>query len=320
MKMSAMRLSVGADANLSTLRKQPEAKLLTVDADEFRANFNRRPFVIKHTLTDHRLFSIPRLIELSRILPPEHVIYHSSEIPFATTLYTGAPRTGLSSEETLKEIEGCRSWMVLRYVERDPEYRELIDKVLDEIQVYTEPIDPGMLMRQAFIFITSPYGVTPWHTDPEYSFLFQIRGNKRLKIVNPSPLSEVELEDYFALLRNPDFKEEYYEEASTYDLEEGQALHFPLTVPHWVHNGDRVAISISITFQTRASDRRTLVYKTNHYLRRRGFEPAPFGRSILRDNAKFFAYRAARRAKRLLQLSKENGVSHLDRRSLKLPY
>ncbi len=300
--MSAVTFSVGADPNVSTLTSQAAHKLLSIDAGEFRANFNRRPFLIKHDLVGHPLFSIPRLIELSRILPPEHVIYHSGEIRPETTLYTGAPRTGLSSEETLKEIEESRSWMVLRYVEKDPEYRELIDRVLDEIQAYTETIDPGMLMRQAFIFITSPQGVTPWHTDPEYSFLFQIRGNKRLKIVNPSPLSEEELEDYFALLRNPGFKEEYREMASTYDLSEGQALHFPLTVPHWVHNGDQVAVSISITFQTRASDRRTLIYKTNHYLRKRGFKPAPFGKSVLRDEAKFFAYRATRRAKKLLHL------------------
>ncbi|HJZ68330.1 MAG TPA: transcription factor [Blastocatellia bacterium] len=304
--MSAATFSVGADPKVSTGTAQRTNKLLSIDAEEFRAGFNRRPFFIKHDLVGHPLFSIPRLIELSRILPPEHVIHHSGEIRPETTLYTGAPRTGLSSEVTLREIEECRSWMVLRYVERDPEYRELIDRVLDEVQVYTEPIDPGMLMRQAFIFITSPHGVTPWHTDPEYSFLFQIRGNKRLKIVNPSPLSEEELEDYFALLRNPSFREKYREMASTYDLGEGQALHFPLTVPHWVHNGDEVAVSISITFQTRASDRRTLIYKTNHYLRKRGLKPAPFGKSMLRDNAKFFAYRATRRAKKLFRLSNGN--------------
>lgn len=308
--MSAVTFSVGAGSNVSRLPSEPRDKLLSIDAEEFRTLFNKRPFFIKHNLMDHPLFSIPRLIELSRILPPEHVIYHSGEIRPETALYRG-PRTDLSIEQTLREIEECRSWLVLRYVETDPEYRDLINCVLDEIQVYTEPVDPGMLMRQAFLFITSPNAVTPWHTDPEYSFLFQIRGNKRLKIVNPSPLSEEELEDYFALLRNPDFREEYHQMASTYDIHEGQGLHFPLTVPHWVHNGDRVAISISITFQTRASDRRMLIYKTNHYLRKSGFKPAPYGKSALADSAKFFAYRAARRAQRLLRLPKESRAAEL---------
>src|SRR5712692_9929912 len=302
--MSAVRLSVGADPSVSTLTGQSANRLLEIDAQTFRTNFNRRPFFIKHHLIDHPLFSLPRLIELSRILPEEHVIYHSGEIRPGTSLYRG-PKTGLSSEETLKEIEECRSWMVLRYAEKDPEYRDLLDRVLDEIQVHTEPLYPGMMQRQAFIFITSPLAVTPWHTDPEFSILLGIRGDKRLKIVNPSPLSEEELETYFATLRNPPFNDEYCEMASTYDLHEGQGLHFPLTVPHWVHNGDRVAISISITFQTYASERRTIIYKANHGLRKRGFKPTPFGKSALRDNAKFFAFRASRRAKKLLHVSTE---------------
>jgi len=302
--MSAVKLSAADGPNVTTLTGQSENKLLQIDAQEFSTNFNRRPFFIDHNLVDHPLFSLPRLIDLSRILPEEHVIYHSGEIRPNTRLY-GGPQTGLSSEETIRQIEECRSWLVLRYVEKDPEYRDLLDCILDEVQVHTEPLDPVMLKRQAFIFITSPLGVTPWHTDPEYSFLLQIRGNKRLKIVAPPPFSEEELESYFATGRNPDFKDEYYEMASTYDLSEGQGLHFPLTVPHWVHNGNAVAISISITFQTHASERRTLVYKANHYLRKRGFKPAPQGQSYLRDTAKFNAFRTMRRAKKLLRVSRE---------------
>jgi hypothetical protein len=300
--MSAVTLSAATGPNITALTGQSQNKLLQIDPREFNANFNRRPFFIEHDLVDHPLFALPRLIELSRILPKEHVIYHSGEIRPNTQLYGGA-QTGLSSEETIRQIEECRSWMVLRYVEKDPEYRDLIDRVLDEVQVHTDPLDPGMLKRQAFIFITSPKGVTPWHTDPEYSFLFQIRGNKSLKIVSPPPFSEEELESYFATTLNPDFKDQYYETAATYDLSPGRALHFPLTVPHWVHNGDQVAISISITFQTYASERRTIVYKANHGLRKRGFKPSPFGKSVSMDNAKFFAFRASRRAKTLLGVS-----------------
>jgi len=303
--MSAVTLSNIANPGVQTFKHYSQKKLLKIDADEFAANFNRRPFFIEHGLVDHPLFSLPRLVELSRVLPKEHVIYHSGEIRPDTRLY-GGQKTGLSSEETIRQIEECKSWLVLRYVETDPEYRELVNSVLDEVQVFTEPLDPGMLKRQAFIFITSPNGVTPWHTDPEYSFLFQIRGRKNLKIVSPSPFSEEETETYFATGRNPDFKDEYYEQASKYDLTEGRALHFPLTVPHWVHNGPEVAISISITFQTYASERRTIIYNTNHRIRSRGFTPTPYGKSASRDSAKFFAFRASRRARKLLRLSEKS--------------
>lgn len=275
-----------------------------IDAETFRENFNRAPFHIKHNLVDHPLFSLPRLVELSKMLPADQVKYHSGDIQPSTTLYGGRDN-GLSIQETIRRIEECRSWMVMRYVEKDPEYREFIDQCLDEIQAYTEPIDPGMVMRQAFIFVTSPLSVTPWHTDPEYSFLLQIRGTKTLKIITPSPLSEEELEKYYAYTTNPEFRDDYYQMASTYDLCGGEGLHFPLSVPHWVHNGDTVSISISITFQTRASDGRTLVYKTNNYLRERGLKPAPYGRSQMRDGSKVFAFRAARRAMKLFGRSPE---------------
>src|ERR1700730_4027771 len=155
--MSAVTLSAATGPNITALTGQSQNKLLQIDPREFNANFNRRPFFIEHDLVDHPLFALPRLIELSRILPKEHVIYHSGEIRPNTQLYGGA-QTGLSSEETIRQIEECRSWMVLRYVEKDPEYRDLIDRVLDEVQVHTDPVDPGMLKRQAFIFITSPKG------------------------------------------------------------------------------------------------------------------------------------------------------------------
>jgi hypothetical protein len=40
----------------------------------------------------------------------------------------------------------------------------------------------------------------------------------------------------------------------------------------------------------------------NHNMRKRGFKPVPYGKSAPRDAAKFYAFRAARRAKRLLNL------------------
>lgn len=302
--MVSMKTLEQVDSNFSRLREKAQTKIFDVDADVFRANFNRTPFHIRHNLADHPLFSLPRLVELSRNLPPDQVKYHSGNIEPSTTLY-GGQRNGLSIQDTIRQIEECQSWLVMRYVEGDPDYREFIDQCLDEIQLYTEPIDPGMLMRQAFIFVTSPLSVTPWHTDPEYSFLLQIRGTKTLKIISPSPLSEEELEKYYAYTTNPEFRDEYYQTASTYELRGGEGLHFPLSVPHWVHNGNAVSISISLTFQTRASDRRTLVYKTNNYLRERGMKPAPYGRSYLRDSAKFFAFRATRRAMKLFGRSPE---------------
>jgi hypothetical protein len=63
-----------------------------------------------------------------------------------------------------------------------------------------------------------------------------------------------------------------------------------------VKTGDQASVSFSITFRTPASDRRAIIYDVNRRLRKIGLEPSPFDRSQIRDSAKFYSYRALRRA------------------------
>jgi hypothetical protein len=155
-----------------------------------------------------------------------------------------------------------------------------------------------------FIFITSPGSITPFHADPEYNFLMQIRGTKRASLLDVSDrsiVSEEVLETYLA--EGPfcgEFKDEYQRKAFEFDLNPGDGLHFPLNWPHWVKNGNEVSISLSITFRTPQSERTSCIYTVNHELRKRGFDPTPYGNSAFLDSANFNAYRATRRAKSLL--------------------
>jgi hypothetical protein len=301
--MSAQGILDRTDTNVQRTANERRSALLELDRATFKSKFNREPFTIRHNLADHPLFALPRLIELARRLPAEHVSYNSGDVPVTTGLYKG-PQTGLSIEETIRQIEQCRSWMVLKFVEDDPEYRRLLDGCLDEIKPLSESVAPGMQRRQGFIFISSASSVTPYHMDPEYNFLLQVRGNKRVTIWSPadrSVLSERELEDYYSE-RNfqISFKEEYRAKAKRFTLAPGQGLHFPVTAPHYVENGDEVSISFSITFQTPASERRRFLYGANARLRELGFKPSPVGSSALRDWTKHIAFRAVRFAKRLL--------------------
>jgi len=278
-------------------------RLLNVREETFRAGIGRRPFTIAHRLSAHPLLALPNLIELSRRLPAENVRYNRGDVQPSQRIYTAA-KNGLSIEETIKQIENCGSWLVLRFVEQDPEYRALVDECLDEIQTLSEPVMPGMCKREGFIFITSPDSVTPFHADPEYNFLMQIRGTKTASLFDVSDrsiVSEEVLEKYLA--EGPfcgEFKDEYQPKAFEFDLNPGDGLHFPLNWPHWVKNGNEVSISFSITFRTPKSERTSCIYSVNHELRKRGFNPTPYGKSALLDNAKFNAYRATRRAKSLL--------------------
>lgn len=292
----------GAAARGPVLRPQA----LEIDAETFRANFNRNPFVIGHKLSGHPLFSLPSLIELSKRLPEDCVAYNAGDIPVGQGLYKG-PRTGLSIQETIRRIEECRSWMVLKFVERDAEYRELLDSCLDQVQLLSEPLAPGMRKREGFIFISSPGSVTPYHMDPEYNFLLQIRGAKTVNIfdgADRSVLSEEELEQFYADPAgeyNLSFKEEYRSKAMKFEISPGLGLHFPATAPHWVENGPEVSISFSITFENAALYRRSIVYTANSRLRRFGIRTAPAGRSALRDSAKFYSFLALGRMRRFIK-------------------
>jgi hypothetical protein len=286
----------------STLPDAPPASLLGLDAESFRTHFPREPFVIRHHLADHPLFALTELVELSKRLPEKHIEYNAGNLAVNTDL-ANTPRTGLSVEETIRRIEVCNSWMVLKYVEQDPQYGDLLHRCLDEVRVHSEARTPDMCQPEGFIFISSPGSVTPYHMDPEHNFLLQIRGLKTVHLFDPEDralLSEQELERFYrGAHRNMVFKDEYQLKVQTFRLRPGDGLHFPVTAPHWVQNGPEVSVSFSITFRTRALEKRCAVYIFNDGLRRRGLMPTPFGRSPWCDSLKYNLFRAWQRARKL---------------------
>jgi hypothetical protein len=194
--------------------------------------------------------------------------------------------------------------MVIKWVEHDAAYRELLDQCLDQIGTLSERIDPGMCKREGFIFVSSPGAITPYHMDPEYNFLLQIRGEKMMHFfdgTDRSLLSEQELEKFMAAGSNYQITyDEEYKETSAVELSPGIGVHVPVTTPHWVENGNGISISFSITFRTISSERRSIVYEVNSRLRQMGLKPKEFDRSPLLDSAKYQAFRVLRRTRRLL--------------------
>lgn len=278
-----------------TLATQPDSTCVLWDANEFQRSFNREPFFVEHRLAGHPLFDLPRLIELARALPQDRVEYNAGDLPL-TQDPTRTPRNGLSVEETIRRIEECRSWMVLKNVEVDPDYGRLLDECLDPVLEWR----PDMRTRESFVFISSPDAVTPYHIDPECNFLLQIRGAKTVRMFpadDRAILSEEELERFYAggsrnLLRLDDAMES---KSRRFELTPGVGLHFPVTAPHWVRNGPEVSVSFSITFRTDASDRREILYRINHRLRKLGLRPRPVGASRASDDLKYSLFNAARR-------------------------
>jgi hypothetical protein len=277
---------------------QAASSLLAIDPAEFHRHFGLRAFGIKHHLSDHPLFAIERLLELARYLPEDRVEYNAGDVPMS--LDPGqTPRTGLSPEETIRRIAECRSWLVLKNIERHPDYERLLHQCLTEVEALGHPDTRQIGLREAFVFISSPDAITPYHIDPEWNFLLQIRGIKYMHVYpadDSTLLSDLELEAFYSGgHRNLQFKEEFRDRERRFELHPGEGVHVPVTAPHWVQNGPEVSISFSITFQTRKSERRSVVYRVNQALRQRGWKPTRFGVSSWRDTLKYQVYRAGRK-------------------------
>lgn len=281
----------------------PSHLLTALDPGTFAHEFNRRPFMIGHRLSDHPLFALERLVELCGRLPVESVEYNAGDLPVSQDPSL-TPRNGLSPEETIRRISECRSWLVLKNVEQDSAYAEILNACLDEMQVHVDRVAPGMRQREGFIFVSSPGSVTPYHIDPENNFLLQVRGSKKVHMFDPADrvvLPEEKIEAFFTgAHRNLQMDERHLDRGQWFDLQPGSGLHFPVVAPHWVQNGPEVSVSFSITFQTDDSSRRQSLHRLNAWLRRRGWKPSDVGSRPWADSLKFAAVRAGRLAKKVL--------------------
>lgn len=289
--------SVGRTA----IGKASLAPLLQIDRAAFAASFDKAPFLVEHRLCDHPLFRIDRLLALAGTLPATSVEYNAGELPIGCDP-TQTPGNGLSPEETIRRIESCKSWMVLKNVEHDPEYRDLLRSCLGEIAGISETLRTGMQQQEAFIFLSSPGSMTPYHFDPEHNFLLQIRGSKTMTLFDRDLVSAVERERYFSgAHRNLTFDDSYLQRANTFELQPGRGIHVPTTMPHFVRNGPGVSISFSVTFRTPDLYVARAAHEFNDLLRRAGFSPGQVGVNIVKDKAKSLALRAIQKSRRLLK-------------------
>lgn len=199
------------------------------------------------------------------------------------------------------------TWVLLRLIENDPLYKALLDELLDEIEAYSERAHPGMCQREGFLFISSQETVTPYHFDPEFNFLMQVRGSKTVHMWDPGNrfvLPAVAVDSFYANVgdnRNQPYRDEFMDSAWVMPLQAGRGLHFPLHAPHWVRTDSDISVSLSMTFRTRQSKSQEYVHSANHHLRQLGLKPPAPGTNRLWDLAARFAYRSMRKTGALLR-------------------
>jgi hypothetical protein len=267
------------------------------DVDQFDP---MRITTVTHNLVDHPMLQLPALVELSKRQAAAGRVRKHNDKAEAGTNFIRAPDLlpkEQSADEIIRNIETAGAFLSLLHVQRDPVYRPFVNEVLDAIEPKVAGKDPGMFGRSAWIFVTSPNAVTPFHIDHENNFILQIRGEKTVHVFDPldrTVVSEEALEEFHRHNSRElvVFKEEYQRRAHSFHFAPGVGAYMPTTAPHWVKNHDNVSITMSFTYYTDATRRRERLYMGNQLLRKKlRIAPTPVGESPFVDLVKDQLYK-----------------------------
>ena len=152
--------------------------------------------------------------------------------------------------------------MLLRHVQSDPLYRPFVAEVLDSVRPLVEGFDPGMYYRAAWIFVSSPHTVTPFHIDRNHGLLLQISGSKKVYAWEPDDRAvSDQAREHFHYRRSlalVTWNEEFRDRARVFQVRPGTGVYLPLNSPHMVETSeDRRSRSASATTRSPAAGTRS---------------------------------------------------------------
>lgn len=265
--------------------------------EKFAALYPEVPHVLSHALGRHPLLELEALARLAEALPADSIEYNKADLPIGID---GKPDpTGVPIGETIRRIERSGSWAALKNVEQHPDYAALLASLLAEIQPQIEAKTGKMMKTQAFIFITSPGGVTPYHFDPEHNILLQIRGSKVMTQFPAGDAAyapdEVHEGYHTGGARELKWHDELSRGGTEFAIGPGEALFVPVMAPHHVRNGPEPSVSLSITWRSEWSFAEADARAFNAVLRRAGIKPRAPGRWPQTNRAKALGWRVLRK-------------------------
>lgn len=264
----------------------------------FAAAYPDRSTRLTHGLVDHPLLTVAGLAALAERLPASSVEYNLGKLPLGVRA-EDTPSNGLSLRDTILTIETNGSWAVLKNVEQDPAYRALLDAALAELEPIVRARTGPMLNREAFIFLSSPGSVTPFHMDPEHNILLQIMGRKTMTVFparddNLVPPRQSE-SFHNGGHRNLAWREDFRVRGDAVTLTPGDAVHVPVKAPHFVENGPAVSISLSVTWRSERSVAEGELHSLNALLRGRSLPVGRVGAIPEKQWLRRFVYRIMRK-------------------------
>jgi hypothetical protein len=251
----------------------------------FDGAFPEQPAEFVHGFHEDDRLTLESIADLADRLP-RSVIYDTAAQPLLVP-HGGPPRGALARPgDVIRNLGDANAWLTLLNVEEDPTYAELMNRTLDQLEPGMLGNQGKMFNRAAFIFLSSPNSVTPAHFDIEHSLLMQVSGSKTVSIggFESEAVRRHEIERYWDGSHGR--IEALPKELASFPLIPGRGVYLPPVVPHWVHNGPGISISVTLTYFTAASVRENRIEDFNSRLRRLHLHPRPSGESVRVDGAK----------------------------------
>lgn len=237
------------------------------------ARFQKEIMPFEHGLQDTGLFSDEALIDLLNKHPKNLLdvcTMGNSECGlFPNRMKTGDFR-GVDGKVLLEAAKAGKIWInVRRGMNVHPEYKAVLDQMYGGI---AEETGNKAYNANGGILISSPIAKVPYHFDKTETILWHVRGKKRMYLY---PLTEKFIPDraYEATMLSDleddlPYISEFDKEATIIDLTEGQALSWPLNMPHRVDN-QTFCVSVTTEYSTKKSGMKNAAMIANATLRHR---------------------------------------------------
>lgn len=235
--------------------------------------FRKEIMPFNHGLKETGLFTDKALIALLEKHPQNMLDVCTMGNPNCE-LYPNKFQTGdfrdVDGKTLLKAAKAGAVWInVRRGMNVHPEYKAVLDKMYGEI---AEQTGTKAYNANGGILISSPIAKVPYHFDKTETILWHVRGKKRMYLY---PLTEKFIPDraYEAAVLSSlhddlPYHSDFDKEATIFDFEEGQALSWPMNMPHRVDN-QTFCVSITTEYSTRDSSMKNAAMIANATLRHR---------------------------------------------------
>jgi hypothetical protein len=258
---------------MTSAARSPEVAFAPGDTDRLAT----RTVIAKHDLAESPLFTDESLAAILDDYPAERL--------FALTMGTDPVRSDdnerldhgrASGAQLLEAVRKGRLWLNITGIDTvDHRFRRLTDELYEAVGRNVSTVASE---THATLLVSSPHAMVYYHVDGPPSYLWHIRGEKRIWVypaLDERLLARDLLEDVFAGVRQEyvPFRQDFDASAEVFDLVPGDVAMWPQNAPHRVTNADSLNVSLVTDHYTPEARRRARVYRANQFLRTRGHLP-----------------------------------------------